>query len=499
MQTSTDSDCYGFQFDNSYLKLPEIFYQKQQPTKISKAEIVLFNGEYAAALGLNSAALKKRGAQFLAGNKSCSTAEPIAQAYAGHQFGYFNMLGDGRAILLGEHITPQNQRVDIQLKGAGRTPYSRTGDGRAALGPMLREYIISEAMYALGIPTTRSLAVTTTCEAVYRENVLPGAVLTRVASSHIRVGTFQFAAATKNTQQLKALVDYTIKRHFPELNSSRLDLSKTDTNPYLSLLKKVIDSQASLIAQWMHVGFIHGVMNTDNVSICAETIDYGPCAFMNAYHPDTVFSSIDTNGRYAFSNQPKITRWNLVRFAEALLPLIDESQEKAIALATECLDYYPTQFLDNWLAGMRKKLGIFTAEEQDLKLAEDLLVIMQRNKADFTNTFRSLSEDNIQLVAMYQDAAFRNWLIQWKARLTKQGKSFADSIELMQSVNPKVIARNHLVEEALSAAVENGDFSSVRMLLSALSKPFANINHPVKYLLPPADEFDAQYKTFCGT
>ena len=496
MQNSTDPDCFGFQFDNSYMQLPEIFYQKQSPTKVSKPEIALFNGEYAATLGLNSAALKKRGAQFLSGNKLCNTAEPIAQAYAGHQFGYFNMLGDGRAILLGEHITPQKQRVDIQLKGAGRTPYSRTGDGRAALGPMLREYIISEAMYALGIPTTRSLAVTTTSEAVYRENVLPGAVLTRVAASHIRVGTFQYAAATKNTQQLKALADYTINRHFPHL---KLTQNADTNNPYLGLLKQVIDSKAALIAQWMHVGFIHGVMNTDNMSICGETIDYGPCAFMNAYHPDTVFSSIDANGRYAYSNQPKIARWNLVRFAEALLPLIDESQEKAISLATECLDQYPNQFLEEWLAGMRKKLGIFNQEETDLKLAEDLLMIMQRNKADFTNTFRSLSEDNIHLVAMYQDASFRNWLIQWKARLTKQDKSFAGSVELMQSVNPKVIARNHLVEEALTAAVEDGDMSLVHALLSALSTPYADSTHTDKYLEATEPAFEAEYKTFCGT
>ena len=487
----SETDCFGFQFDNSYLLLPDIFYQKQPPTEVNKPEIAILNDALAATLGLNSDALKTQGAQFLAGNTLCGNAEPIAQAYAGHQFGYFNILGDGRAILLGEHITPQKQRVDIQLKGAGRTPYSRTGDGRAAFGPMLREYIISEAMHALGIPTTRSLAVTTTGESVYRENVLPGAILTRVASSHIRVGTFQFAAATKNTQQLQALADYTIDRHFPEL-------AGTD-NPYVELLKKVIDLQASLISQWMHVGFIHGVMNTDNMSICGETIDYGPCAFMNTYHPDTVFSSIDTNGRYSFSNQPKIARWNLVRFAEALLPLIDESQEKAISLATECLDQYPNQFLDYWLAGMRKKLGIFNQEENDLKFVEDLLMLMNRNKADFTNTFRSLSEDNIHQVEMYQDAGFRNWLIQWKARLTKQDNSFADSIALMQSVNPKVIARNHLVEEALAAATNDGDMTLLHTLLSTLSKPFDSVDHAEQYLQAPEAGFEDQYKTFCGT
>ena len=431
METLIDSDCYGFNFDNSYLQLPDIFYKRQQPTEVKNPSVIIFNDSLGVALDLNVDALKKQGSQILAGSVICSGADPIAQSYAGHQFGNFNLLGDGRAILLGEHVTPSKQRFDIQLKGAGRTPYSRSGDGRAALGPMLREYIISEAMYALGIPTTRSLAVTTTDENVYRNNVYPGAVLTRIASSHIRVGTFQFAAATQNTQQLQALADYTITRHFPEI--AGLD------NKYLELLARVIDSQASLIAKWMHVGFIHGVMNTDNMSISGETIDYGPCAFMNIYHPETVFSSIDTNGRYAFGNQPNIAHWNLVRLAEALLPLIHETQEKAISLATKCLDEYPNKFLAYWLSGMRKKLGIFNQEPDDLVFAEGLLIYMQKNKADYTNTFRLLAEDSIQNTELYQDDEFRNWLTLWKTRLSRQNETFDESIQLMHAVNPKVI------------------------------------------------------------
>ncbi len=482
---------YGFHFDNSYLKLPPIFYQKQHPTTVSNPNIVLFNDVFAASLGLNTTVVKKQGGQFLTGNLLMNGSEPIAQAYAGHQFGHFNILGDGRAILLGEHITPNKQRVDIQLKGAGRTPYSRSGDGRAALGPMLREYVMSEAMHALGIATTRSLAVATTGESVYREAAYPGAVLTRVAASHIRVGTFQFAAATQNQQQLQALADYTIHRHFPEV-------ADTD-NPPLELLKRVIDLQAALIAKWMHVGFIHGVMNTDNMSICGETIDYGPCAFMNSYHPETVFSSIDTNGRYAFGNQPNIAHWNLIRLAESLLPLIHTSEEQSIALVTEALQEYPNQFFAYWLAGMRKKLGIFNQEAEDIKLAEDLLMHMQKNKSDFTNTFRALTQQSIENTTLYQDAGFRNWLTLWKARLSRQNETFADSIVLMQSVNPAVIPRNHLVEEALDAAVSNHDMTPLHNLLSVLSNPYVAFDDYSQYTQPPALLFDQQYKTFCGT
>ncbi|MES2013609.1 MAG: YdiU family protein [Pseudomonadota bacterium] len=484
-------DSFGFNFDNSYLQLPAIFHKKQQPTEVKKPEIAIFNDALGIALGLNIDVIKKHGAQFLSGNTLHSESAPIAQAYAGHQFGHFNILGDGRAILLGEHLNPNMLRVDIQLKGAGRTPYSRSGDGRAALGPMFREYIISEAMYALGIPTTRSLAVVTTGENVYRDDAFPGAVLTRIASSHIRVGTFQFAAATQNLQNFQALADYSINRHFPEIADAE--------NKYLELLKRVIDLQAALIAKWMHVGFIHGVMNTDNMSICGETIDYGPCAFINTYHPEMVFSSIDTNGRYAFGNQPKIAHWNLIRLAETLLPLIHESEEKSIPLASACLDEFPNKFLACWLAGMRKKLGIFNQEADDLKLAEDLLMYMQKNKADFTNTFRSLGTEDINNAEISQDAGFRNWLEVWLARLSRQTESFAESIQLMHTANPKVIPRNHLVEEALNAAVNDGDMTVLNELLLVLSDPYADLNHPPKYTQAPELIFDQQYKTYCGT
>lgn len=484
-------DCYGFNFDNSYLQLPPIFHKKQQPTEVKSPEVMLFNDALALSLGLNVDAIKKQGAPYLSGNAIYSGSDPIAQAYAGHQFGNFNILGDGRAILLGEHIAPNKQRFDIQLKGSGRTPYSRSGDGRAALGPMLREYIISEAMHALGIPTTRSLAVTTTGEYVYRDATYPGAVLTRVASSHIRVGTFQFAAATQNQQQLQALADYSINRHFPEIADA--------DNQYLELLNRVIDLQASLIAKWMQVGFIHGVMNTDNMSICGETIDYGPCAFINTYHPETVFSSIDTNGRYAFGNQPNIAHWNLVRFAESLLPLVHESEEQAIALVTESLHEFPNKFLAFWLSGMRKKLGIFNQEAEDMRLVEDLLMYMQKHNADFTNTFRSLGTEAIGHAEISQDAGFRNWLTQWEARLSRQDETFEESIRLMHTANPKVIPRNHLVEEAIDAAVNRNDLSLLNNLLSVVSDPYADKNHPSKYVLAPELLFDQHYKTYCGT
>jgi uncharacterized protein YdiU (UPF0061 family) len=483
-------DDFGFKFDNSYLQLPAIFHKKQLPTAVKNPQIAIFNDELGMTLGLNVKIIKQHGADGLSGNLLFKGSEPISQAYAGHQFGHFNVLGDGRAILLGEHITSNKQRVDIQLKGSGRTPYSRSGDGRAALAPMLREYVISEAMYSLGISTTRSLAVTMTGEPVNRDGASAGAVLTRVAASHLRVGTFQFAAATHNFQQLQALADYAIQRHFPEILNAE--------NKYLALLKQVIALQASLMAKWMHVGFIHGVMNTDNMSIFGETIDYGPCAFMNTYLPETVFSSIDTGGRYAFGNQPNIAHWNLIRLAETLLALIDESEEKAITLATECLNAYPKQFFDYWLAGMRKKLGIFNEEAEDTNLVEDLLMYMQKNKADYINTFRLLASEAIQTTALYEDADFRNWLEQWKARLARQTQTFDESIVLMNSTNPKVIPRNHLVEEALSAA-ENGDMTIFNDLLAVLANPYAELNYPKKYTQAPDATFDRQYKTFCGT
>lgn len=489
--THLNPELSGFKFDNSYIQLAPVLYQKQHPSVVKNPGLVLLNHQLAKSLGLNSKVLKKESVDFLSGNAIYATSEPIAEAYAGHQFGGFSILGDGRAILLGEHITPEKKRFDIQLKGSGRTAYSRSGDGRAALGPMLREYIISEAMFALGIPTTRSLAVVSTGEMVFRDDAYPGAVLTRVASSHIRVGTFQFAAAVHDDQILKALANYTINRHFPELAGA--------DNKYVRFLGKVIDLQANLVAKWMHVGFIHGVMNTDNMSICGETIDYGPCAFMNSYDPATVFSSIDTQGRYAFGNQAKIAHWNLCRFAEALLPLIDEDQQQAITAATEQVEQFPSIFLNYWLAGMRQKLGLFNQEANDLKLTEDLLMYMQKNNADYTNTFRSLGKDAIEQMQIYQDPGFRSWLEQWKARLSRQMQNMEQVMVLMDKSNPAIIPRNHLVEEALTAAVNHDDIQAVERLLAAMANPYNPAADYAEYMQAPPPKFDTQYKTFCGT
>ena len=485
------SEQYGFKFNNSYAKLAAELYQKQLPETVKNPSLFLLNNELAKTLGLTPDLLEKSGADFLSGNSVCAAAEPIAQAYAGHQFGGFNILGDGRAILLGEHITPENKRVDIQLKGSGRTAYSRSGDGRAALGPMLREYIISEAMHALGIPTTRSLAVVKTGETVYRDDAYPGAVLTRVASSHIRVGTFQFASAIQNHQVLTELADYTINRHFPEI--------AIEENKYAQLLEKVIDLQASLISKWMHVGFIHGVMNTDNVSVCGETIDYGPCAFMNSYDPATVFSSIDSKGRYAFGNQAPIAHWNLYRFAEALLPLTHSDQSQAIVIAEDLLEKFPAKFLDYWLTGMRKKLGLFNAETDDLKLVEDLLMYMQKNKADYTNTFRYLAKNSLKETEIYHDAGFKNWMQQWQARLARQTESAEQSIDLMDQTNPAIIPRNHLVEAALNAAVDQDNLQPLKRLLAAISEPYRPAADYTEFMQAPQPGFDSNYKTFCGT
>lgn len=493
MKTSSDSapEKSGFKFDNSYAKLASKLYQKQKPEAVKSPSLLLLNHALAEALGLNPQALENEGAEYLSGNSLYATAEPIAQAYAGHQFGGFNMLGDGRAVLLGEHITPDNKRFDIQLKGSGRTAYSRSGDGRAALAPMLREYIISEAMHALGIPTTRSLAVVTSGETVYRDDAYPGAILTRVASSHIRVGTFQYASALQDHQLLAKLADYTINRHFPEIAAAE--------NKYAQLLEKIIDSQASLISQWMQVGFIHGVMNTDNMSICGETIDYGPCAFMNNYDPGTVFSSIDSKGRYAFGNQAPIAHWNLYRLAEALLPLIHADEDQSIVTAKELLETFPARFLAYWLDGMRKKLGLFNQEADDLKLVEDLLMYMQKNNADYTNTFRFLGKASLTTMQIYQDTGFKNWLQAWEARLSRQQEDFAQSLALMDKTNPAIIPRNHLVEEALSAAVDQQTLQPLEQLLSAITNPYSADAGHSKFTQGPAPNFDSHYKTFCGT
>ena len=484
-----NSDMSGFCFDNSYSKLPEVLFVHTHPKAFKNPSLVIFNHALANTLGLNVDVLKSTDWSCFSGRVMPDGAYPIAQAYAGHQFGGFANLGDGRAILLGEHIAPNQARFDIQLKGAGPTPYSRSGDGLAALAPMLREYLISEAMHALGVPTTRSLAVMLTGEAVYRAEPLSGAVLTRVAASHIRVGTFQYAASIKQPNVLKTLADYTINRHFPALIQH--------TNPYLGLLEEVIETQARLIAKWMQIGFIHGVMNTDNMSIAGETIDYGPCAFMNRYSPKTVFSSIDKNGRYAFGNQPMIGEWNLTRFAESLLPLLNENQSEAIRIAGECLDEYQHQFRACWLNGMRKKLGIFNVEPSDLQLVEDLLMLMYKHQADYTNTFRQLLNSSQLSDGLNNDGAFKNWMVKWHERLSRQPNSMRDVQNLMDAHNPIVIPRNHLVEDALAQA-SNGDMTPFYDFLQVLSTPYAQPANE-KYLLAPDFKSEENYRTFCGT
>ena len=483
-------DAIGWRLENTYSRLSEALFAPAEPAKVREPRVAILNQRLAVELGLNLDAIPPGDAAALfAGQTLPAESRPIAQAYAGHQYGGFAMLGDGRAILLGEHRTPDGRFVDIQLKGPGRTRFSRGGDGRAALGPMLREYIISESMAALGIPTTRSLAVVTTGEAVYRASALRGAVLTRVAASHIRVGTFEFAAR-RDESTLRALADYTIARHYPELT----DVS----HKYLGFLRAVADRQASLVARWQLVGFIHGVMNTDNVAISGETIDYGPCAFMNDYDLGTVFSSIDSGGRYAYGNQPHIAQWNLARFAEALLSLIDPDQGKAIAAATEVLEEFPARFEGYWLAGMRKKLGLQTDEAGDAELARSLLDWMHKSHADFTNTFRDLSTEESLAGEPFQDPAFQAWQMRWQERRSRDGETHTSSYALMQSVNPAVIPRNHRVEEALSAAEEHDDLSVLHRLLAALASPFEmRADRPVEYRDPPADE--SGYRTFCGT
>ncbi|WLR47986.1 YdiU family protein [Halobacillus litoralis] len=476
----------GWNLQQSYKELPDSFYTKTTPSEVEKPELVLYNESLAEKLGLST----EPDPAIFGGNRIPEGAEPIAQAYAGHQFGQFTMLGDGRAVLFGEQVSPEDERFDIQLKGSGRTPFSRGGDGRATLGPMLREYIISEAMHGLGIPTNRSLAVVATGEYVQREDLLPGAVLTRVASSHLRIGTFQYAAGLQDHAQLKALADYAIERHDPDFLHAE--------NPYLAFFEKVIERQASLIAQWQLIGFIHGVMNTDNMTISGETIDYGPCAFMDTYNPKTVFSSIDRQGRYAYMNQPPIGAWNLARFAETLLPLFHENQETAVEMAQEAHANYEKLYHTYWLNGMRAKLGMMTEEAQDQPLIDDLLEMMEKNEADYTNTFRALTLDRPNDTDLYGKPAFTNWYKQWQARLDRQESTKADVHALMKKSNPSVIPRNHRVEEALEAAVEEGDFSSVKQLLSVLADPYAYSEEQEAYAELP-EPSDQPYRTFCGT
>ncbi len=478
----------GWHFDNTYSKLSDTFKEKVKPTPVRSPELVVLNDQLAKDLTLDFSKVEKKDlSQIFSGNTLPEGSSTLAQAYAGHQFGHFTMLGDGRAVLLGEHLVNNTNRFDVQFKGSGRTSFSRSGDGRAVLGPMLREYIISEAIHSLKIPTTRSLAVVKTGEKIVRENLLPGAILTRVASSHIRVGTFQYIAAKQNINDLNTLVDYTINRHYPEIKSSK--------NKALDLLNLVMERQCKLVVNWMRVGFIHGVMNTDNMAISGETIDYGPCAFMDNYNPKTVFSSIDKFGRYSFSNQPPITKWNLSRFAECLIPLIDNNEDKAIQLATEAIDNFQNIYEEKWLNMMRDKLGLFGKTKDDKKLIDDLLTWMEKNKADYTNTFSYLMNISIGNISLYDDKEFINWSNNWKNRIFINNNSKDKSIELMKKTNPIIIPRNHKVEEALKAANEN-DLEVMNKLLSNLDNPYSEQKDIEDYQLPSNNE---GYQTFCGT
>lgn len=490
--SKTNKEKVGWHFDNSYPRLPEIMFSRLNPVPVQAPKIILLNDVLAKNLGLDFTDLSEQEkAALFSGNNIPQGAEPIAQAYAGHQYGNFVMLGDGRAIVVGEHLAPDGQRVDIQLKGSGRTPYSRRGDGRAALGPMLREYIISEAMFALGIPTTRSLAVVATGENIFRETTLPGAILTRVAASHMRVGTFEYVMMQGDMGILKTMVNYAIHRHYPHL--------KEANNPALELLKVVMDRQITLIIHWMRVGFIHGVMNTDNMTISGETIDYGPCAFMDTYNPKTVFSSIDAHGRYAFGNQPRIALWNLTRLAEALLPLLHDVQEKAIELAEEALSRFSVCYQKNWLVMMHKKLGLIEEEENDEVLIDDLLLWMQENQADYTNTFRALMMNDLPRDKIFHDKKFQTWYQRWQTRRSRNTNLLASSLELMRANNPVVIPRNHKVEEALKAASLEDNLTPLRNLLNILAKPYCDEYSNLSTYQMPAEFGKCAYKTFCGT
>lgn len=488
-----------FPFDNTYARLPERFFARVLPVPVTAPRLIRVNRPLAIQLALDPDQLaSEEGIQVLTGNSVPETAEPIATAYAGHQFGAFvPQLGDGRAILLGELVEPTGARRDVQLKGSGRTPYSRGGDGRAALGPVLREYVVSEAMAALGIPTTRTLAAVTTGDEVVRETVLPGAVLTRVASSHIRVGTFQFLASRRDAEGLRLLADYVIRRHYSDAARAQ--------SPYRALLDAVIQAQAELIAKWMLVGFIHGVMNTDNTSVAGETIDYGPCAFLDAYDPEAVFSAIDRYGRYAYFRQPAIGGWNLTRFAECLLPLLSDNTDIAVGEAEEALSAYTPAFERAYQAGLRRKLGLLTELEGDLELGLDLLRMMEANGADFTLTFRRLcaaasgEEDEAGVRSLFADpSAYDEWALRWRRRLAQEPAAAATRRAAMLSANPAYIPRNHLVEAVIRAAIEKNDFAPFHELVSVLSNPCADQPAFARYEEPPA-EHERVLQTFCGT
>ena len=539
------AEALGWNFDNSYGRLPESFHSRQPPVSVRSPQMVVFNATLAEELGVRCPDPRDESvAETLAGNLVPPTADPLAQAYAGCQFGHFTMLGDGRALLLGEQITPAGQRFDIQFKGSGRTRFSRGGDGRAALGPMLREYIISEAMAALGVPTTRSLAVVATGEPVYRERALPGAVLTRVAASHIRVGTFELFSARRDLAGLKQLADYTIARHYPHLAPPACALD--EPSRYLAFLREIADRQAELIARWLGIGFVHGVMNTDNMAVSGETIDYGPCAFIDTYDPATVFSSIDTRGRYAFGNQPGIAQWNLARLAETLLPLLDADTQRAVELAMEVIQGFPALFQEKWTNQLRAKLGWLGAEPGDLELAKQFLDRMTRLQSDYTNSFRRLTElsratvtsepvqvepvqaepvrsepvrsepvrsepvrsEPVRLGSAVSDAMtldepeFARWHARWLERRTRGDQGDPERLrqanERMYSSNPSIIPRNHRVEEALAAAVDEGELEPLDRLLAALQQPYDDSPAWAAYREPPPSTA-CGYRTFCGT
>ena len=479
----------GWHFNNTYSKLSDTFREEIKPIPVNNPELVILNKNLASELDLDFSKIDKNElSKILSGNSLPIGTNSIAQAYAGHQFGHFTMLGDGRAVLIGEHTTKSNKKYDIQFKGSGKTAFSRNGDGRAALGPMLREYIISEAMSALNIPTTRSLAVVKTGENVQRESTLKGAILTRVASSHIRVGTFQYIAARQNKDELETLLNYTIDRHYPEIKKSK--------NQAIDLLKLLIERQCDLVVNWMRVGFVHGVMNTDNMTISGETIDYGPCAFMDAYDPKTVFSSIDQMGRYAYCNQPVITKWNLARFAECLIPLIDKNQNKAVQIATEIIDSFEKRYEEKWMNMMRDKLGLFGIDDKDKFLILDLLTWMHQKKADYTNTFCHLMDLESKKNKLLDDHDFKNWTKRWKKRLLVNNGSNKKSIELMKNNNPLVIPRNHKIEETLKAAEQN-DFKPTYKILNILKDPYIEQKEITDFQSPSTS--NKKYQTFCGT
>ena len=479
----------GWHFNNTYSKLSETFKENIKPIPVSNPDLVILNKDLASKLDLDFSKINKEElSKIFSGNLLPAGSNSIAQAYAGHQFGHFTMLGDGRAVLIGEHTTKSNKKFDIQFKGSGKTAFSRNGDGRAALGPMLREYIISEAMNGLNIPTTRSLAVVKTGENIQRETTLQGAILTRVASSHIRVGTFQYIAARQKEDELKTLLDYTIDRHYPEIKSSN--------NQALDLLNILIDRQCNLVVNWMRVGFIHGVMNTDNMTISGETIDYGPCAFMDTYDPKTVFSSIDQMGRYAYCNQPVITKWNLARFAECLIPLIDKDQDKAVKIATETINSFEKKYEEKWINMMRDKLGLFGVEDKDKFLILDLLTWMHEKKADYTNTFCHLMRLDPKKNNLFNDNDFINWKKRWEERSIRNNNTPKKCLELMRNNNPLVIPRNHKVEEALEAAEKN-DLKPLNQLIEILKNPYTQKNDIHDYQIP--SNSNKKYQTFCGT